>query len=184
MDILIKFFPFTTTNHNPANLVINLQNKRWTRVGFFSTKIYKCFKSPKIEMYRIYFVFTVNYINYSKVYGACTNKFSQLFISRSWEQPEQCDMFRPFDSFDFLLLKRRQFVIFRTSYYSIKHCLRNRITLRFDFLSRRATLRLQLVILYLRLWCNHNQQWINKQTFQNILHLYQILFLRFYCKTI
>ena len=33
-----------------------------------------------------------------KFYRACTNEFSQLFISRSWEQPEQCDMFRTYQA--------------------------------------------------------------------------------------
>ena len=36
---------------------------------------------------------TLTYIYSNKsIYRTCTNKFSQLFLSRSWEQPEQCDI--------------------------------------------------------------------------------------------
>ena len=42
------------------------------------------------------------------MYHACTSKFSQIFISRSWEQPEQYDIFDLIRSLQTSLLVRRQ----------------------------------------------------------------------------
>ena len=57
-----------------------------------------------------------------KVYRACTNKFSQLFISRSGEQPEQCFEVISYCVLKFKMLKCLNVSICISRYFFLSLC--------------------------------------------------------------